>query len=102
GGRARERHMVGDGADGDEVAGAAPHDVWDQGSRHEKRGREIHGDRAGELVGRRLRGRLDEEDARVVDHDVRDTSVGEEAARSALVTVLEFSYSTPRIIMQRW
>src|SRR5260221_8476676 len=84
GGRARERYMVGDGADGDEVPGAAPHEVWDQGTRYEKGGHEIHGDGAGELVGRCLRNRLDEEDARVIHDDVRDPPVGEDVADGAL------------------
>ncbi len=76
--------MVGDGADGDEVPGAAPHEVWDQGTRYEKGGHQIHGDRAGELVGRCLRNRLNEEDARVIHDDVRDPPVGEDVADGAL------------------
>src|SRR5436309_3486858 len=76
--------MVGNGADGDEVTGAAPHEMWDQGARHEKRSQEIHGDRAGELVGRRLPDRLDEEDTRVVHHHVWHSPLGEDAADGAL------------------
>src|SRR5438552_16101783 len=78
GGRARERHVVGDGADGDE----------------------------GELPGEGGWGRVAHPGPRPLYTSRRNSSrvfaSWSSAPRRALVIVLEFCFSTPRIIIQRW
>src|SRR5205823_10557832 len=54
--------------------------VWHERPGDEKRAYEIHGDRSLELVGGRLLDPLDEKRPGVVDHDVRDAELGEDAA----------------------
>ena len=78
-GGAGVRDVIGDGADGDDVAAAPADHMRDQGPRQEERPREIDAEGALELVGLDLRGRLDEEQTGVVDEDMRDAGVGQNA-----------------------
>src|SRR4029077_11768954 len=53
--------------------------LWDQGARQEERSREIDSERPLKLLGLDLLRRLDEEEARFVDEDIRNAELAQHA-----------------------
>src|SRR6266571_2676821 len=98
GGRAGVGDVIGHGADRHDVAGAALDEMRHDGARDEE-GPGDEGEPTGERRGAHSRPRPPYTSLR---NSSRVFASWSSAPRSALVTVLEFCFSTPRIIMQRW